>query len=44
MTYPQITTVDQSTYRLGTTAVSKLLNIDEADCEQIKLIIKKTKH
>lgn len=41
MTYPQITTVDQSAYRLGTTAVSKLLNIDEADCEQIKLIIKK---
>lgn len=40
MTFPQISTVDQSAYHLGTTAVSKLLNIDGMCCEEIELTIK----
>ncbi|MCG7339527.1 LacI family transcriptional regulator [Staphylococcus sp. ACRSN] len=41
MTFPQITTIDQSAYHLGTKAVSKLLNIDDKPFEEIELIIKK---
>ena len=47
MTYPQITTIDQSAYQLGQLAVSKLLNLYDENsnnqCDNVALIVKRRK-
>ncbi|KRG10095.1 LacI family DNA-binding transcriptional regulator [Staphylococcus sp. NAM3COL9] len=45
MTFPQITTIDQSAYRIGELAVSKLLNLyderDENHVDQVAITVKR---
>ncbi|MDG0858513.1 LacI family DNA-binding transcriptional regulator [Staphylococcus equorum] len=47
MTFPQITTIDQSAYRIGELAVSKLLNLydeeDENHVDQVAITVKRRK-
>lgn len=45
MTFPQITTIDQSAYRIGELAVSKLLNLyeegDEHHVDQVAITVRR---